>query len=276
MTKVIAKPNRLDLKIIMAAKKALAQSHQNLPHSSKVTTIPWTRIAKQIGESALRCRSRWKTLRNTFRRHASRKGTGEIKSDWPYYEHMLFLHNYLSTAGSSTTSNTSVKERDEESPQQTADEEMEETEELSEPEPAEEPHVMPQVPAPIVRSISVESITKEEPQIVRMDKVRYVPETNATTAVVDPFVPTANLPSPALYGRPAATNEGTGPEEYEEPPLSWRTIDTDEQFLLSCLTAMKRLSRRRNALVRLQIQQLMYEAEFADEDEARNASYNNR
>uniref|UniRef100_A0A182Y079 Uncharacterized protein n=1 Tax=Anopheles stephensi TaxID=30069 RepID=A0A182Y079_ANOST len=229
----------------MAAKKALAQSHQNLPHSSKVTTIPWTRIAKQIGESALRCRSRWKTLRNTFRRHASRKGTGEIKSDWPYYEHMLFLHNYLSTAGSSTTSNTSVKERDEESPQQTADEEMEETEELSEPEPAEEPHVMPQVPAPIVRSISVESITKEEPQIVRMDKT----------------------------GR---DKRGNRPEEYEEPPLSWRTIDTDEQFLLSCLTAMKRLSRRRNALVRLQIQQLMYEAEFADEDEARNASYNNR
>lgn len=42
--------------------------------------------------------------------------------------------------------------------------------------------------------------------------------------------------------------------------------DPDERFLLSCAPVLKRLSTQKNALLKLKIQQLLYEVEFGDSD----------
>uniref|UniRef100_A0A182SP23 BESS domain-containing protein n=1 Tax=Anopheles maculatus TaxID=74869 RepID=A0A182SP23_9DIPT len=260
---------RFDMKLIMGVKELGLWDKNNFNANSQKMHAAWNKIAKRNKVSG---KSRWQCIKKTFFKNVARKETSGIKSVWPYYNHMLFMLDSPHNTDSSIQRNTSAEERDEES----SDDEMEESQELPEPEPelAQEPHEMPQavrqqMPLPITRAISVDSITKEEPEIVRMDKARCTQETTATAAV-ERFAHMTNIthPPPALYARPADANDGAGQEEHEERPLSWRTIDTDEQFLLSCLTAMKRLPRRRNALVRLQIQQLMFEAEFANDDEA--------
>lgn len=42
--------------------------------------------------------------------------------------------------------------------------------------------------------------------------------------------------------------------------------DPDERFLLSCAPVLKRLSTQKNALLKLRIQQLLYEVEFGDSE----------
>lgn len=44
------------------------------------------------------------------------------------------------------------------------------------------------------------------------------------------------------------------------------TDDPDEKFLMSCLPVFKRLSARKNALLKLKIQTLLFEVEFGDDD----------
>ncbi|XP_050079183.1 uncharacterized protein LOC126566027 [Anopheles maculipalpis] len=286
----IAKTNNFEVKLIMAVKEYGLFSKANFAANQHEWNQAWNALAKKMNVSVSRCRSRWKSLRATFRKQIMRKGTANSKhSVWPYREHMLFMIDSFRNSRSSIKPAASLEVVSEDSIQCITDEdEMEESQELpeSEPEAVEEPHEMPQrrelfhlsraasahqeLPTPIERAMSVDSITKEEPQILRIDKDCYTQETTTTSTEVK-IAHTAQSSS-GLYGTPSATNEGTEQEEYEGRPVSWRTIDTDEQFLLSCLTTMKRLSRRRNALVRLQIQQLMYDAEFADEHEGTTVS----
>lgn len=50
--------------------------------------------------------------------------------------------------------------------------------------------------------------------------------------------------------------------------------DPDEKFLLSCLPVLKRLPPRKNAYLKLKIQTLLYEVEFADDEPpARRSKY---
>lgn len=51
------------------------------------------------------------------------------------------------------------------------------------------------------------------------------------------------------------------------PALSFNShLDSEEQFLLSCAPALKRLSQRKNALARLKIQQILFNIEFGETD----------
>ncbi|KAI5634842.1 BESS motif domain-containing protein [Phthorimaea operculella] len=48
----------------------------------------------------------------------------------------------------------------------------------------------------------------------------------------------------------------------EESPCQCNRTDPDELFLLSCAPSLKRLNSKQNAVARLKIQQVLYEAEF--------------
>lgn len=41
--------------------------------------------------------------------------------------------------------------------------------------------------------------------------------------------------------------------------------DPDERFLLSCAPVLKRLNNQKNSLLKMKIQQLLYDVEFGDE-----------
>ena len=45
-------------------------------------------------------------------------------------------------------------------------------------------------------------------------------------------------------------------------------MDADEQFLLSCLPALKRLRPRDNAIARMRIQQVLFDVEFGEEEQS--------
>lgn len=54
----------------------------------------------------------------------------------------------------------------------------------------------------------------------------------------------------------------------EEPePCQCNRTDPDELFLLSCSPILKRLNAKQNAVARLKIQQVLYEAEFGSQME---------
>ncbi|XP_045448575.1 uncharacterized protein LOC123657016 [Melitaea cinxia] len=53
----------------------------------------------------------------------------------------------------------------------------------------------------------------------------------------------------------------------EEDPCQCNRTDPDELFLLSCAPTLKRLNSKQNAVARLKIQQVLYEAEFGSQVE---------
>lgn len=53
----------------------------------------------------------------------------------------------------------------------------------------------------------------------------------------------------------------------EEEPCQCNRTDPDELFLLSCASTLKRLNSKQNAVARLKIQQVLYEAEFGTQME---------
>lgn len=57
------------------------------------------------------------------------------------------------------------------------------------------------------------------------------------------------------------------PIDVIEVPKKQVTDDPDEKFLMSCLPVLKRLSNKKNALLKLKIQTLLFEVEFGDEDD---------
>ena len=50
----------------------------------------------------------------------------------------------------------------------------------------------------------------------------------------------------------------------EQVQVKYVCTDPDERFLLSCAPVLKRLSVKKNALLKMKIQQLLYEVEFGD------------
>jgi translation initiation factor IF-2 len=49
--------------------------------------------------------------------------------------------------------------------------------------------------------------------------------------------------------------------------ISVVVVDPDERYLLSCLPVLKRVSHQKNALLKMKIQQLLYEVEFEMNDD---------
>jgi PII-like signaling protein len=49
--------------------------------------------------------------------------------------------------------------------------------------------------------------------------------------------------------------------------ISVVVVDPDERYLLSCLPVLKRVSHQKNALLKMKIQQLLYEVEFEINDD---------
>ncbi|XP_026333055.1 uncharacterized protein LOC113240060 isoform X2 [Hyposmocoma kahamanoa] len=66
-------------------------------------------------------------------------------------------------------------------------------------------------------------------------------------------------PSPKKF-RTSSTDE-------ENPCQQCNRTDPDELFLLSCASTLKRLNSKQNAVARLKIQQVLYEAEFGTQME---------
>lgn len=88
--------------------------------------------------------------------------------------------------------------------------------------------------------------------------------------------------SSSVYYISAPTSNSTTPNTESQSQSSQRQTkmvsnatttlnnDSDERFLLSCLPSLKRLSNRKNALARSNIQHLLYKIEFDMDPELNN------
>lgn len=58
-------------------------------------------------------------------------------------------------------------------------------------------------------------------------------------------------------------------------PKNTYTNDSDERFLLSCLSTLQRLPKKKNALARLKIQQILFDLEFEEAIDGTNIASDN-
>lgn len=67
--------------------------------------------------------------------------------------------------------------------------------------------------------------------------------------------------------QPSPKKMRTSSTDEENPCQQCNRTDPDELFLLSCASTLKRLNSKQNAVARLKIQQVLYEAEFGTQME---------
>jgi hypothetical protein len=97
---------------------------------------------------------------------------------------------------------------------------------------------------------------------------RATDEDSMTAKDVDPLLPTIKDVDPQrrfLAGAMRKRKRKAMPKEFAQ--LSSKHSDPDEQFLLSCLPALKRMTPRENATARMRIQQILFEVEFSTSQE---------
>uniref|UniRef100_A0A182S4F7 MADF domain-containing protein n=1 Tax=Anopheles funestus TaxID=62324 RepID=A0A182S4F7_ANOFN len=247
----------------------------------------WGEISRTLGVPAHVCRNRWNKLLVAFdNQRAMRESKDGYKIrplNWPYYDHMTFLLKRKHLFRSQKTDDT-LEVSVEDSKFETKTELVESPKVPNLPdgdervESVEDPNIFQEVavqPLPARNhAITLETTRKEEQPLLRIARVCSM---QAGTITTEPFTITDNYPSPAQFVRSFTVDnhdEGTSHTYDGGSHLSCRAVDSNEQFLMSCYTTMERLSRRRNALVRLKIQQLMYDAEFADDFETRHFANN--
>ncbi|XP_055548199.1 transcription factor Adf-1-like [Wyeomyia smithii] len=236
------------------------------------TDCAWAEIASALGVQVDNCKKRWKSLRDTFIKYFRQEilaTPGSKRKKWVYYEHMNFLRNHVELYGISETDSTSDKET------VTSDD-------------AQIIHIAEFV----TEQVNIENSVGEQFDDNQTEYVyEEVEEGSPVAYALDAkqvFVETAS-PDPSVEatvtGMTTVTHNDLDISQdddnsdnvpfldhiSEEVKLTntntTSTIsDPDERFLLSCAPVLKRLSARKNALVKLRIQQLLYEVEFGDLD----------
>ncbi|XP_052899539.1 uncharacterized protein LOC128305937 [Anopheles moucheti] len=117
-------------------------------------------------------------------------------------------------------------------------------------------------------AVTHDSTTHQERPWFRIAKVRSM---HADSEMTRPSTNANHHPPGELSAKSSTVDRRWTPGTYDgDPHVSYKTIDSDEQFLKSCYTTMKRLSTSQNAFVRVRIQQLLYEAEFPDKNDTSN------
>ncbi|XP_053663169.1 transcription factor Adf-1-like [Anopheles marshallii] len=238
----------------------------------------WQEISRLLRVREHLCRRRWNSLMYTFLRHCAKRVSN--KSNWPYYERMSFLLQYNDIFRFFNSSNTlivvNVKTQ---AKRQIVLERTSKIRKLLvrleplqvETEPVLHRQTMERpLSAGCDLAVPLDSTSQPKRPLFRIENVQSL---NADTVMTPLSTIKNNHSPPALLAQSSTVDERWTPGSDDgDPHVLYQTIDSDEQFLKSCYTTMKRLSTRRNAFVRSKIQQLLYEAEFADENDTSSAS----
>ncbi|XP_052864533.1 uncharacterized protein LOC128271135 [Anopheles cruzii] len=198
----------------------------------------WTGVAEALNMKVESCKKRWKSLRDNFIKHyrvemqPDQQQTQGVRKAWPYYENMGFLRGHVEVYRLKTL-------------------------ECSRP-------ASPDISAHKVEESFHGSVYDEsQPEYYEID------EDMAMTMVDLDEQHDQELQSEEASSAPLKRSSTTKTSETCErfgtdhpQPI----VDPDERFLLSCAPVLQRLPKKKNALVRLKIQQLLYEVEFENEE----------
>ncbi|XP_055920493.1 uncharacterized protein LOC129952090 [Eupeodes corollae] len=260
----------------------------------------WKEIANSIGSSVEECRKRWRSLRDAFSKHYKLMGRMEPvtykRKKWIFFDQMSFIAQYLDN------SNLEIEETVLEDFQDNSHDDIlihdsDSGANINVNDVNDLTHASFKTDN---NSIS-NSLIEDEPnstnhhhhhhqqqqQLHHQQRQQHQHQNDSTIDLVDgnQFI-TRIFPSPTtttqyltlddhdtevvhqhqeskkeIQLQTAKSNNALTAEEY----ATLMNIDGDDKFLLSCSPILKRLSRHKNALARLKIQQILYNIEFGGE-----------
>ncbi|XP_053696328.1 transcription factor Adf-1-like [Sabethes cyaneus] len=242
------------------------------------TDCAWLEIADALGVQVDNCKKRWKSLRDTFIKYFRQEilaTPGLKRKKWVYYEHMSFLRNHVELYGISETDSISDKETVTSDDAQIIHIAEFVTEQVNgehgvgdQFDDNQTEYVYEEVEEVSPAAYTLEA-KQESTQEVRPDQSM---EATVAAAMVHHDLDLSqdednSVNMPFL--------DHTSEEvHFANTNPSIMINDPDERFLLSCAPVLKRLPARKNALVKLRIQQLLYEVEFGDLDKDPSGGHN--
>ncbi|XP_058056569.1 uncharacterized protein LOC131207950 [Anopheles bellator] len=208
---------------------------------ASVTELAWTGIAEAVNMKVESCKKRWKSLRDNFIKHyrmemqPNQQQSQAVRRLWPYYERLLFLRDHVEVYRLKMMDGSKWESR-----------------------PAS-----PDMTVQKVEEASNESIYDEsQPEYYEIDEEMAMTMVDLDEQNVQELQSEEASSAPRKRPSTRKTSETCGFEAEHPQPI----VDPDERFLLSCAPVLQRLSKKKNALVRLKIQQLLYQVEFENED----------
>ncbi|XP_058445870.1 transcription factor Adf-1-like [Malaya genurostris] len=237
------------------------------------TDNAWAEIANALGVKVENCKKRWKSLRDTFIKYFRQEILadsipGMKRKKWIYYEHMSFLRSHVELYGISETDSASDKETiasdrtriihipefvTEQGEYISCEEAVEEQYDDNQTEYVYE--VEEVSPTTTTSTYAVEAKHESSQNVEVEESVVESSEAHAEDLeLIREEESTAEM-----------TQSDTAGGEVTNSNCSNAVVtDPDERFLLSCAPVLKRLSTKKNALVKLKIQQLLYDVEFGE------------
>ncbi|XP_026111314.1 uncharacterized protein LOC113086914 [Carassius auratus] len=205
----------------------------------------WREVAACVGFSVLECKRRWKTIRDRYIRERrlcqlrTEEG-GRRLHYWSHRETLAFLDAHI---------RKKKRHGEAEAPEELDDSPDDSSGAESKPGPEKEKELVlkPLSPLPL-------------PIVPQLPAVKQVPP--MTQLLLAGLPPGLKVSSPAPLS--LTTNNLNGKLEENEALKSERAFDEDELFLLSYVPALKRLTPQKRAAVKMQIQQIMFDAEFKE------------
>ncbi|XP_049869206.1 uncharacterized protein LOC126368975 isoform X2 [Pectinophora gossypiella] len=220
-------------------------------NKTKLRDEAWKDVQEALNVSEAECKKRWRSLRDSFiklqRTHGGR-------TRWPYHYAMRFLLPHVEPKSEVTehqpSSEGATKHGDRDINYRLF------SHCLASPETHLEDSNNPCAEGKSETAIKREIDDSDAEEELRQRQIQALPDLSFPDTKYEED--DESQPSP----KKARLNS----VDEENPCLCNRT-DPDELFLLSCAPIMKRLNSKQNAVARLKIQQVLYEAEFGHQME---------
>lgn len=213
----------------------------------------WREVAASVGLSVVECKRRWKTIRDRYIRE---RRLCKLKKDlggrrlhyWPHRESLAFLDAHIRKRRRPSGAQGPEEEQQEEHSSAALQEDKEECVQ-EECVSDSSRFVSPLNPLPL----SIVTQLKPVPQVSPLLLTSLPPGLK---------VAPASSSAPPLL--PASASAGPLNVPLEEQQRADGALDEDQLFLLSYVPALKRLTPQKRAAVKMQIQQIMFNAEFKE------------
>ncbi|XP_056312785.1 transcription factor Adf-1-like [Danio aesculapii] len=213
----------------------------------------WREVAASVGLPVVECKRRWKTIRDRYIRE---RRLCKLKKDlggrrlhyWPHRESLAFLDAHIRKRRRPSGAQGAQGPEEEEHSSAALQEDKEECVQ-DECVPDSSRFVSPLNPLPL----SIVTQLKPVPQVSPLLLTSLPPALK---------VAPASTSAPPLLPASASAGPLNGP--LEEQQRADGALDEDQLFLLSYVPALKRLTPQKRAAVKMQIQQIMFNAEFKE------------
>ncbi|KAL1273532.1 hypothetical protein QQF64_026346 [Cirrhinus molitorella] len=257
--------------------------------SSERRVKAWREVAASVGLSVVECKRRWKTIRDRYIRERRlckmRKEEGGRRLHyWPHRETLSFLDAHIRKR---KRHSEAPEDPDDASAHDSPDDSLDDSSgadsksgpdkgkaakskefALSIPESkhqakAAQINPLSQLPLSIVTQLAPLKPVQPMTQLAMVSGLPPGLKVSQASASAPQTLPVLTNATPSAAG--SLNGKMEDKETAKSCEKAERAFDEDELFLLSYVPALKRLTPQKRAAVKMQIQQIMFDAEFKDQ-----------